>query len=260
MISNRFKTALAAFAAIIICTTGLGSSASAASSTNAPTVVRSSPSYFLEHKKNFVPKVYKIADFPVWSINNTDNWAVNTILIEGKDGLIVYDTGISRENGVAFMKEIRKISDKPIVAIFYSHHHPDHYNGADAMVSLEDVRAGKTKIYAWENFEHEKEHEFGATGHSQVIRAGYYIGSLLSKEDKHHHGCCGPRYGGASGYIPPTDTFNADTDIEIAGVKIRVFLTGGEAASEFGLYLPDYKIAIVADEMFPSVPNATKIS
>jgi len=221
----------------------------------AQTVERSFPPYFLEHKKYFEPKVYKIGDFPVWSINNTDNWAVNTILIEGAEGLIVYDTGLSRENSEAFMKEIRKISDKPIVAIFYSHHHPDHYNGTDAMVSLEDVQSGKTKIYSWDNFEHGKEHEFGATGPSQAIRAGYYIGSLLPKEDNHHHGCCGPKYGGKSGYIPPTDTLAEDSEMVIDGVKIRAFLTGGEAASEFGLYLPDYKIAIVADEIFPSVPN-----
>jgi len=43
--------------------------------------------------------------------------AVNSTLIEGDNGLIVYDSGISRENGAAFMKEIRKISDKPIVAM-----------------------------------------------------------------------------------------------------------------------------------------------
>jgi alkyl sulfatase BDS1-like metallo-beta-lactamase superfamily hydrolase len=222
---------------------------------NAYKVERSFPPYFLEHKKYFEPKVYKIGDYPVWSINNTDNWAVNSILIEGDDGLIVYDTGISRGNGEAFMKEIRKISDKPIVAIFYSHHHPDHYSGTDAIVSLEDVRSGKIKIYAWDNFEHGKEHEFGATGPSQAIRIGYYIGSLLPKEDNHHHGCCGSRYVGTSGYIPPTDTFSKDTDLTIASVKMRAFLTGGEAASEFGLYLPDYKIAIVADEILPSVPN-----
>ncbi len=218
-------------------------------------VKRSFPPYFLKHKKYFEPRVYKIGDYPVWSINNTEGWAVNSILIEGEDGLIVYDSGLSRANGEAFMGEIRKISDKPIVAIFYSHHHPDHYNGTDAMVSLGDVRAGKTRLYAWDNFEEGLEDEFGATGPSQAIRAGYYLGVLLPKEDNHHHGCCGSRYGGASGYIPPTDIFSEDTDLVIAGVKIRAFLTGGEASSEFGIYLPDYKIAVVADEIFPTVPN-----
>ncbi|MGV2989910.1 alkyl sulfatase dimerization domain-containing protein [Vibrio sp. E150_011] len=218
-------------------------------------VQRSFPQEFVEHKKYFEPKVYKIGDNKVWSINNTDNWAANTILIEGETGLIVYDTGISRENGKAFLKEIRKISDKPIHTIFYSHHHPDHYNGTDAMVSLEDVKSGKVKIYAWDNFEHGKDHEFGATGPSQATRLSYYIGALLPKEDDHHHGCCGPKYGGQSGYIPPTHTFSTDTDVEIDGVKMRAFLTGGEAASEFGLYLPESKIAVVADEMFPSIPN-----
>ena len=243
-------------AAIVVVLVGaIACSSEQTSDATAFAVERSFPPYFLEHKKYFVQTVYEIGDYPVWSINNPDDWAVNTILIEGDEGLIVYDTGLSRENGEVFLEEIRKISDKPIVAIFYSHHHPDHYNGTDAMVSLEDVRAGRTKIYAWENFERGIADEFGATGPSQAIRVGYYLGMLLPAEDDYHHGCCGSKYGGESGYIPPTDVFEEDTDLVIEGVRLRAFLTGGEAASEFGLYLPDYKIAIVADEIFPAVPN-----
>ena len=64
-------------------------------------------------------------------------WVSNIFLIEGDDALIVYDTGLSRENGEAVLAEILKISDKPIRTIFYSHHHTDHYNGTDALVSAD---------------------------------------------------------------------------------------------------------------------------
>ncbi len=216
---------------------------------------RTWPDYFKEHKKYFQPKTYSIKNVPVWSINNPDNWAVNSILIEGADGLIVYDTGLSRQQGEEILKEIRKISDKPIKAIFYSHHHPDHYSGTDALVSRDDVKSGKVKIYAWHNFEQEMSSEWGATGPIQALRVGFYTGVLLPSEDEHHHGCCGSRYGGTSGYIPPTDTFSTDTDITIAGVRLNVFYTGGEAVSEFGLYLPDFKTMLIADEIYPAQPN-----
>ena len=218
-------------------------------------VERSWPDYFLEHKQYFEPRTYKIEGAPIWSINNPENWAVNCILIEGDDALIVYDTGISRENGEACLAEIRKISDKPIRTIFYSHHHTDHYNGTDALVSPDDVRSGLVKIYAWENFEEELASEWGATGPIQALRIGFYTGVFLPEEDRHHHGCCGPRYGGSSGYIPPTDTFDENVTLTISGLRIEVFYTGGEAASEFGLRLPDYRTVIVADEIYPAHPN-----
>lgn len=218
-------------------------------------VERSWPDYFIEHKKLFTPHVYKIGDHPIWSINNLDGWAANSIVIEGDDSLIVYDTGLSREHGALIADELRRISDKPVSTIFYSHHHPDHFNGTDSIVSADDVEAGRVRIYAWQNFEQERQAEFGATGPSQATKVAYYTGSLLSPEDRHHHGCCGPKYGGTPGYIPPTDLLSEDVELTISGVRIRAFYSGGEAASEFGLYLPDYQTVAVADEIFPSLPN-----
>jgi linear primary-alkylsulfatase len=218
-------------------------------------VERSWPEHFEEHRQHFTPKVYQIGDHKLWSINNPDDWAANSIVMEGETGLIVYDTGLSHEHGEAIMAEVRKLSDKPVTHIFYSHHHPDHYNGTTAMASREDVQAGKVKIYAWDNFVEEMNSEWGATAPAQAIRAVYYVGIALPEEDAHYHGCCGEKYGGESGYIPPTDTFSENTSITLDGIDMEVFYTGGEAKSEFGLYLPAYKTAVVGDELFHSVPN-----
>jgi alkyl sulfatase BDS1-like metallo-beta-lactamase superfamily hydrolase len=46
-----------------------------------------------------------------------------------------------------------------------------------------------------------------------------------------------------------------DTDFEVAGVRFTLFLTGGEAASEIGMYLPDYRTAVIADEVYIALPN-----
>ncbi len=218
-------------------------------------IERSWPEYFEEHKAYFQPRVYQIEDKPIWSVNNAEEWAANSIVIEGEQGLIVYDTGLSQQHGEAIMREVRKFSDKPVVAIFYSHHHPDHYNGTTAFVSEEDVKAGKVKIYAWHNFVEEMNSEFGATAPAQVVRAAYYSGLALPREERHFHGCCGSRYDGVSGYIAPTNTFSGNKRLTIEGVELEVFYTGGEAKSEFGIYLPQYKTIMVADEIFHSVPN-----
>lgn len=70
----------------------------------------------------------------------------DSIIIDAPEGLIVYDVGINREAGEFIAAEIKKISDKPIKAVFYSHHHADHYNGAAAIVDPAAVAAGEVDI------------------------------------------------------------------------------------------------------------------
>lgn len=213
------------------------------------------PQALIDQRDYFTPKVYAVEGAPVWSVNNADDWAANSLIIEADNSLIVYDTGLSVEHGEAVMAQIRQYSDKPVKTIFYSHHHPDHYNGTTGFVTAAAVAAGEVKIYAWDNFVSEKETEFGATGPSQAVRVMYYLGSALPPSEHHHHGCCGSKYGGTPGYLAPTDVLSEDTTLLIDGVTIEAFYTGGEASSEFGLYLPAYKTVFVADEIFPSLPN-----
>ena len=225
-------------------------------------VERSWPDYFLEHQKLFTEQAgtYKAGKYPVWTVHVPDGWIGNSTIIEGKDGLIVYDTSVNEEAGAFIAAEIRKISDKPIKAIFYSHHHTDHYNGTSALVTPEQVADGSVKIYAWDNFEEEIANEFGAILPRQLMGVFYYGPDLLKPEEKHYHGCCSPKLlGGKSGYIPPTDTFSEDTELEIAGLKIKVFYTGGEAISEFGLQIPEFDMVLIGDEFFYALANVHSI-
>jgi hypothetical protein len=112
--------------------------------TNPYDVERSWPEYFLEHRRQTVEMqgTYQCGDLPVWTVHCPLGFLGNATIIEGDDGLIVYDTGVNAEAGAHIAKEIRKISDKPVRAIFYSHHHGDHYNGTSAIVEAADVESG----------------------------------------------------------------------------------------------------------------------
>ena len=58
----------------------------------------------------------------------------NPAIIEGKHGLIVVDPGGNYHVGKKVLKEISKVSKKPIVAIFNTHKHGDHWFANKAMV------------------------------------------------------------------------------------------------------------------------------
>ena len=84
----------------------------------------------------------------------------NPAFIESKNGIIVIDSGASYRVGLAVMRQIERISSKPIIAIFNTHHHSDHWFANGAMVE----KYPKVKIYAHKKFINSaKEQYFRAT-------------------------------------------------------------------------------------------------
>lgn len=59
----------------------------------------------------------------------TNSFAANAGIIVGKDGIVVVDTLISAQQAQRFLKDIRKISDKPIRYVIATHSHLDHIFG-----------------------------------------------------------------------------------------------------------------------------------
>lgn len=57
----------------------------------------------------------------------------NPSFVEGKTGLIVIDPGGNYKVGKKILAEIEKVSDKPIIAMFISHKHGDHWFAAKAV-------------------------------------------------------------------------------------------------------------------------------
>lgn len=221
----------------------------------------SAPANFTAHGQMFHERINRVGTTPVWQV---EFQGMNLVVVEGKDGLILLDTGMNMEVAQSALSKIRaEISDKPIKAIIYTHHHPDHVNGASVFASRVDVAAGKIPIYAASNFLKELSDEGIATLPIVATRAAYMFGfSLTGKEASDYHvGCCGSLNApgkNESGYIPPTQFVEMDgaRDIEIAGVKLHLFHTGGEAASHIAAWLPDHKILISGDEVQgPTFPN-----
>lgn len=220
-------------------------------------IERSFPPYFLEHRAEAcTTRVLRVENAPIWFLQCPGGWSVNSIVLEGPDGLIVYDTGVGREQGEAIADEIRKLTPKPIRAIIYSHHHVDHCQGTDALVSKEQVESGEVQVIAWESFSKEYADENRVVGPIMSHRAAYMYGVLLPPEEQAYTGL-GPRFAGGTvgSFIEPNHLLTTDTELEIAGLRVQIFRTGGEASSEMGLHLPDARAAIIADEVYAAMAN-----
>jgi len=71
--------------------------------------------------------VYSYVDVKDGSAANS--FAANAGIVVGKDGIVVVDTLISAKEAQRFIKDIRKISGKPILFVIDTHYHLDHTFG-----------------------------------------------------------------------------------------------------------------------------------
>ena len=101
-----------------------------------------------------------VADIPaqqlsphVWMIYSPDGFPTpenrgmmaNVIFVVTSAGVVVIDSGASLQIGQMAIRMIRKVTDQPVVAVFNSHYHGDHWLGNHAFVK---TYGDKLPIYA----------------------------------------------------------------------------------------------------------------
>lgn len=90
----------------------------------------------------------------VWTIYSPDGFPTvenqgmmaNITFVTTQQGVIILDSGASLQIGEMTLRMIRQVSSKPVVAIFNSHYHGDHFLGNQAHVQA----FGTLPIYAHE--------------------------------------------------------------------------------------------------------------
>jgi len=221
-------------------------------------VERSAPGYLAEHRKLFSPEVVQVGEWPVWQLKNIDNQMSNSVLIEGESGLIVFDTGASRAHGEAILREIRTLSDKPVLAVIYSHHHGDHTTGAGAIIDPAVATASKVQVIARDNLVSEYVDEDFLTGPIQTLRSVYMFGGALDERDLEDYviGLGGGELpSGQGAFVEPNVDIIAQKRLKIGGVDIELIPTGGESASHMIGWLASQRIVLTGDEIYPALPN-----
>lgn len=178
---------------------------------------------------------------------------LNLTLIEGDDGLIVYDTGEVLEDGERFLKQIRTVSDKPIVAVIYSHSH--YVAGTTALV-------GDGKGVAV--IGHPKLNENIATGMagSTFPETAPLQVSRTLQQFNHYTPAAGPnapsgagiRFG-RNGILPVNTPVEDGQRMRIAGVDLQFFTRFGSDTDDCLTVLLPQTGVVLNNLLWPFLPN-----
>ena len=178
----------------------------------------------------------------------------NITFIEGDDGIIVIDAGWSTEAAAsAIAAYADEVSDKPIVALLYSHGHADHVGGAAAFAEAAGTSptgGSALKIYAEKtSTEYQLERVSPSSTHF-LIRALSQLGLLLPAGPAGRVATGGGvlrRSSSSFRYLPATHAIDGETLLTIAGVRILAIPMPSETGDQLLFWLPDEKVAFAGD-------------
>lgn len=206
------------------------------------------PSLWRQARLNSIHGLFKVAD-GIYQIRGMD--LSNMTIVEGDDGLILIDPLLTPATAQAGLELYRQYgSDKPVVAVMYTHSHADHFAGVKGVISQEDVDQGRVKVYAPEGFLEHAVSENVIAGNAMTRRASYMYGTSLPIDPQGHVDTglgkglsMGPRT-----LIAPTDIISENGVQTIAGVPIDFHLApGSEAPAEMMMYFPEQRVFNTAE-------------
>ncbi|PJZ45158.1 alkyl sulfatase dimerization domain-containing protein [Leptospira brenneri] len=203
-----------------------------------------------EFNVEFEKKIYEVAP----GVYSAVGYGIaNSILLVGKDGLIVIDTLDEIEASKQVLEEFRKISKLPIKAIIYTHSHPDHIFGSVTFVSGESP-----EVYAHESLLPAVQKLASETTPIIGTRSARMFGNYLEKSDLVNVGI-GPYQGYNADtkldFVPPTKTFRDSLEIEVSGIRLKLIHAPGETDDQIYIYHPEKNILFVGDNFYKAFPN-----
>ena len=176
----------------------------------------------------------------------------NSIMIIGKDGVIIVDVLESIEGASVVKKEFNKITAKTVKAIIYTHNHADHIFGGYAWKdSKPDIYSHKTTAYYIEQILNKMRPIIGTRSmrmfgnyldKDQLVNAG--IGSSLKINEN-----------STIGILFPNKTFEKRLKTKICGINLELIHAPGETDDQIYVWIPEQKVLICGDNFYKSFPN-----
>ena len=184
--------------------------------------------------------------------------ASNVHMIVGDEGVIIIDTTESTKAASNIFAEFRKITDKPVKTIIFTHSHRDHISGASIF-----AEGGSPEIYASHEFKSDivAVDDKGPTPTGIMIeRTKRQFGIGLSWPDERTNLGLGPgdrpMEGLGQGYLTPTELIpEGRHKISSCGVELELMLARGETPDHMIVWSPAHKVLFSGDNFYHSFPN-----
>lgn len=177
----------------------------------------------------------------------------NSIMLEGDDGIIIVDTMETVAEGRRVLAEFRKITDKPIKALIYTHNHADHVFGARAFAA-----PGEVPVYAHESTGYYINRVVNQIRPIITTRSMRMFGHHLPEGELINDGI-GPFLGVAEDSelfaLPPDHTVDERLEVTIAGLRLQLVHAPGETNDQLFVWLPDKKVVLSGDNIYQAFPN-----
>jgi cyclase len=194
----------------------------------------------------------------------------NSIAVITDSDVLVFDTTLLPATATSILKELRRLTSKPVRYVVNSHWHPDHSGGnetfARAFPGLEIIASRETRrlmedtasVYvktleyetAQVNQEINKDLKSGKTadGRPLTSKDREDLRSQLALEDRFLE-----EFKAAHGKLP-TLTFDDELTLYHGGRELRLLTLAGHTAGDLALYLPAEKILLAGDLLAYPVP------
>jgi alkyl sulfatase BDS1-like metallo-beta-lactamase superfamily hydrolase len=187
----------------------------------------------------------------------------NAVMLEGEDGIVIFDVGDSYEHGKAMLAAFREYTAKPIKAVIYSHYHFDHVFGCKAWVEAADE---DVQIIAHESTVRYLNERVSALAPRTDWGLAMQFGLFLDEDCEVGEGplCSGvkgiqfPRIGSVKGHkrhvIYPNRTFRDRLALDVAGLEIELIHSPSETPDNILLWFPEKKTILTGDSLTPTLP------
>jgi len=198
------------------------------------------PSLWRIARLNMAHGLFEVAD-GVYQVRGLD--LANMTIIEGDSGVIVIDPLTVAETARAALQlYYAHRTERPVLAVVYSHSHVDHYGGVKGVLSDAMVERGAARVFAPDGFMEAVAGENVLAGNAMLRRAQFQFGALLPPGERGQVdaglGKGVPR--GSTGLIAPTDLITEPLEHHVIdGVEIDFHLAPEtEAPAEMHMFLP----------------------
>lgn len=175
----------------------------------------------------------------------------NAIAIIGDTSVILVDTLDSDVYGNDLKEDLKKITDKPVKTIIYTHGHPDHRGGAGAfketveeVIAFTPIKEGLKYYDKINDFLMQRgryQHGYGLSDEEAICQG---IGMREGKETNH----------GKYVFLKPTTVYDDNVSRIIDGVSLDLVRAPGETDDQIFVWLKDDQVICTGDNYYGVFP------